>query len=184
MKLIFDVMGVLLDPAHLIKHAMTPYINEDKGLNLPYGEIKRRYKLASRGDAKALNELLSIDEQRAFLDRYVKRRKDFSAFEKLVGKYNLYLLTNMPCDWGIHIYKRFFEKNVMGVYISGCCTMKKPEEMFFANVKMALTQEGEEKLIYFDDKEENIQSAKKAGFEAQLIKEDGALEEALAKLLY
>ncbi len=186
-KFVFDIMGVLLEPAHLIKNAFHKY-TKSKGLNMTYEEVKRLYKLASRGDAWALNHTFSIEEQRSFLSQYVyKKPKNFRAFESLLARgKRLYLLTNMPCFWGIHIYDAFFSSlPISGLYISGCCTLKKPEQLFFEHVNRALRQQAEEtdetkiEIHLFDDKDENLASAKAIGWHAHKISKDGDVEEEL-----
>ena len=158
----FDFMGVLFEPGHIIKNGFYPLLRE----RFTYEELKSAYKKAVLGDSYLLNSMIPVEEQRRILLEIVKPKFDFS----LLKNVRAYGLTNLPALWGFTLYETYLERHFSGVFISGCMGVKKPDEEVYKRITTVLGND----IVFFDDKEENIINAKKMGWNAVLVKDNVA----------
>ncbi len=160
MKFVFDFMGVLFEPGHIIRNGFYPLLRD----RFTYEELKSAYKKAVLGDSHLLNSMVPVEEQRKILLSVVKPKFDFSMLKGI----RAYGLTNLPAFWGFSLYETYLGNYFSGVFVSGAMGIKKPDEEVYRRITGVLGKD----IIFFDDKVENVNNAKKAGWNAVLVKDD------------
>ncbi len=174
-KICFDFMGVLFRPNHLIRDGFAIKLKE----KYTYEEIKRAYRKATIGDSSELNQLIPIKEQKKILLEIVEPMFDFSRLKKLSSLHQLYGITNLPLVWAYTLYEKYLEDTFSGAFISGSIGIEKPDIRIYEFISKAIGNE----VIFLDDREENLEPARKIGWKTYLIKGSEDIEQILPKLI-
>ena len=84
-------------------------------------------------------------------------------FSRLKG--NVYILSNMPALWGVWLIEEYLAHCIDGAFISGFIGKEKPDEVLFRQVAQVVGQ-----AVFLDDREENVEAAKRVGWKAHMVK--------------
>ncbi len=172
MKIAFDLMGVLFEPSRIIYNGFYPKLREE----LSYEEIKNAYKKAVIGDSKELNLMIKIERQKKILLEVVKPTIDFTILKNLDK--DIYVVSNLPYLWGLWLIDKYLKNHISGAFISGFMGKKKPQKEMFEDVSRVIGRN----VIFFDDKEENLKTAKEIGWKVKKVERSEQLKKELQKI--
>ena len=88
------------------------------------------------------------------------------------------MLSNLPELWGKYIYDKYLQEYFNGAFISGSLGIKKPDPRIYAIVQSTIKGP----ITYFDDKKENIETARTFNWNAILITSKEQLLELLEQI--
>jgi len=155
---VFDLMGVLLSPARLIRHGLAP------ATGLPYRRLKEAYEEAVVGNAKPLEELIPWDRQMELLEGIVKPMVDLERVREVVGQREAYGLTDLPVHWAVFLWRKHLPF-LNGLFASGAMGLRKAE----GAVEVVARALAGREVVFLDDRRENVEAAKEVGWRAFLV---------------
>ncbi len=155
---VFDLMGVLLYPARLIKHGFAP------ATGIPYRKLKEAYEKAVVGNAKPLEELIPWEKQMKLLKEIVKPMVELERIADLVGEREAYGLTDLPVHWAVFLWREHLPF-LNGLFASGAMGVRKAE----GGIVMVGRALSGRDVVFLDDRKENVEEAERVGWRAFLV---------------
>ncbi len=156
---VFDVIGVLVDINDIVTdvlHRFYPHYD--------YHELRKRYDIYAEG--KGYEEFFR-DKEREILKYLVVSEEGRYVLEKLKGDgYMTGIITNLPSRWGRYVVGQI--KDHVDVHvISGEAGVRKPNPLIY-KAFLKLSGARPEEVIFIDDRENNLITAKEIGMKTLL----------------
>ena len=166
--LVLDAMGVIYQAGDDVEELLIPFIKKNNGITNKK-EIEKQYYKASMGEISSKKFWESVQINHTSEDEYLQNHIltvgliDFlqdaiSVFESIS------CLSNDVFEWSKKLRKRFkLEEYISEWYISGVFQARKPSEEIYLKF-LAKSGFKASQIIFVDDREKNLESARSLGF--------------------
>ena len=174
---VFDAMGVLYQSADDVGDLLVPYLRE-KGCRLGQPRIEDLYRQCSLGRMSAAAFWDACDvagDDAEYCGRHALSDGIVDLLDRLAERgVPMAVLSNDVSEWSRKLRRRFsLETWIDSWVISGDVGVRKPDPAIF-RLLLERTSVAPDAVIFFDDREANVEAARRVGMRAHVFHDAGA----------